>query len=67
MKLIHNLKIREHEIQVLSDKAMMYERLENELDLAIETLDLTSVGGIAVPSDANRRIKQSVMLARRVM
>jgi progesterone-induced-blocking factor 1 len=52
---------------MLSDKVAMYDRLENELDLAIETIDLNSIGGIAVPSDANRRIKQSVMLARRVM
>jgi progesterone-induced-blocking factor 1 len=67
MKLTQDVKIRDHEIHGLSGKVSMYEKLENELDLAIETLDLNSVGGIAVPSDANRRIKQSVMLARRVM
>jgi progesterone-induced-blocking factor 1 len=61
MRLTQDMRIRDREIQVLSDKVKMYERLENELDLAIETLDLNGVGGIAVPSDANRRIKQSVM------
>lgn len=67
MRLEHEVKMRDAQIQTLSDKVLMYERLENELDVAIETLDLNSVGPLAVPSDANRRVKQSVMLARRVM
>ena len=67
MKLEHDVKLRDSQIQSLSDKVNMYEKLENELDMAIETLDLNSVGPLAVPSDANRRVKQSIMLAKRVM
>jgi chromosome segregation ATPase len=67
VRLDNNVKIRDHQIQALTDRLTVSERLENELDVAIETLDMTSVGPIAVPSDASRRVKQSVMLARRVM
>jgi progesterone-induced-blocking factor 1 len=67
MKLEHDVKIRDQQIQVLSDRLTVYEKLESELDVAIETLDLNTFGPIAVPSDANRRVRQSVMLARRVM
>lgn len=71
MNLEHEIKIRDAQIQTLSEKVMMYDKLENELDTAIETLDMNSNGNafgpFAVPSDANRRVKQSVMLARRVM
>jgi hypothetical protein len=45
----------------------VYERFENELDAAIEALDMKNVGPIPVPSEATRRVKQSVMLARHVI
>ncbi|OHT07614.1 hypothetical protein TRFO_24194 [Tritrichomonas foetus] len=67
MRLEHEVKLRDAQIQTLSDKVMMYDKLENELDNAIESLDMNTAGPLAVPSDANRRVKQSVMLARRVM
>ena len=67
MRLENEIKIKDQEIKQLSDKVAMYDKLENELDIAVESLDLNSVGPIAVPSDANRRIKQSVQLAKRVM
>jgi hypothetical protein len=54
MKLDHDVKIRDHQIQALTDRLTVYERLENELDIAIETLDMNSISPIAVPSDASR-------------
>ena len=67
MRLEHEVKLRDSQIQTLTDKVTMYDKLENELDTAIESLDIKALGPLAVPSDANRRVKQSVMLARRVM
>jgi progesterone-induced-blocking factor 1 len=67
IKLEHEVRSRDQQIQILGDRLAVYERLENELDMAIETLDLNSAGPLAIPSDANRRVRQSVMLARRVM
>lgn len=77
VRLEHEVKQRDAQIRTLSEKVMMYEKLENELDTAIETIDMNNnkngqngaglFGPFAVPSDANRRIKQSVMLAKRVM
>lgn len=67
MRLENEVKSRDQEINQLHDKIAMYEKLENELDIAIETLDLNTVGSVALPSDANRRVKQSIQLAKRVM
>lgn len=70
LRLEHEVKLRDAQIQTISDRLLMYDKLENELDTAIEAIDMNSGGSIgpfAVPSDANRRVKQSVMLARKVM
>lgn len=60
-------KVTEEKIANLTEKVQMYERLEGELDTAIENLDMQGASAIAVPSDANRRVKQSIQLSKRVI
>ena len=66
-KLKLEIESRENENQGLKDKIQTYEKLEGELDQAIENMDLNGIGPLAVPSDANRRMKQSIQLSKRVM
>ena len=71
MEEYNKLKIdvdqRDNQIQALQEKVQTYEKLEGELDHAIENLELNSLGPLAIPSDANRRMKQSIQLSKRVM
>ncbi|EAY03077.1 hypothetical protein TVAG_171750 [Trichomonas vaginalis G3] len=60
-------KVTEEKIANLTEKVNMYEKLEGELDTAIENLDMQGASAINVPSDANRRVKQSIQLSKRVM
>ena len=66
-KLKLEIDQRDNQIQALQEKVQTYEKLEGELDHAIENLELSSMGPLAIPSDANRRMKQSIQLSKRVM
>jgi len=67
MKMESEIKIKNSQIITLQEKVSLYEKLETELDSAIENLDLRAATPLALPSDANRRVKQSILLSKRVM
>ena len=67
LKFENEIKLKENQIFNLTEKIQLYEKLENELDNVIDNLDLKSNIPLALPSDANRRVKQSLLLSKRVL
>lgn len=67
MKKEADMSVKDSHIISLQEKVNMYEKLEGELDHAIENLDLHSAGSLTVPVDANRRVKQNILLSKRVL